>query len=90
MYISMGHMINLPIPKILDMEENPKLYTSFLLIISFIFLIWGYDIIKNGIKNIFYKMPNMDSLVGIGVLVNYLYSIYNAIFSIYGEIVVVQ
>ena len=85
MYISMGHMINLPIPKILDMEENPKLYTSFLLIISFIFLIWGYDIIKNGIKNIFYKMPNMDSLVGIGVLVNYLYSIYNAILVYMGD-----
>ena len=85
MYISMGHMINLPIPKILDMEENPKLYTSFLLIISSTFLIWGYDIIKNGIKNIFYKMPNMDSLVGIGVLVNYLYSIYNAIFVYMGD-----
>ena len=85
MYISMGHMINLPIPKILDMEENPKLYTSFLLIISSTFLIWGYDIIKNGIKNIFYKMPNMDSLVGIGVLVNYLYSIYNAILVYMGD-----
>ena len=63
-------------------KKKAEKYTNY---ISFIFLIWGYDIIKNGIKNIFYKMPNMDSLVGIGVLVNYLYSIYNAILVYMGD-----
>lgn len=79
MYISMAHMVNFKVPSLLDMHHNPKIYTAFLLSISSIFLIWGFDIIKNGIKNIFHKMPNMDSLVGIGVCVNYLFSLRNAV-----------
>ena len=79
MYISMGHMLNLPVPSILDMTIHPKIYTTVLMVITTLFLVWGWDIIKNGIKNILHKMPNMDSLVGIGVIVNYLYSFWNAI-----------
>lgn len=79
MYISMGHILNLPVPKILDMMYYPKIYTAFLLVVTTMFLIYGWDIIRNGIKNIIHKMPNMDSLVGIGVVVNYLYSLWNAI-----------
>lgn len=79
MYVSMAHMLNFKVPSLLDMHHNPKIYTAFLLSISSIFLIWAFDIIKNGIKNIYHKMPNMDSLVGIGVCVNYLFSLSNAI-----------
>lgn len=79
MYVSMGHMLNLPIPTILDASMNPNIYTTFLLIVTTLFLIFGKDIIRNGIKNIWHKMPNMDSLVGIGVIVNYAYSLYNSI-----------
>lgn len=63
MYVSMGHMINLPIPNFLNVEINPKNYTIFVFAVSFPFLIWGFDILKNGIKNIIHNMPNMDSLV---------------------------
>lgn len=63
MYVSMRHMFNFPIFDLLNVEINPKNYTIFLLIISFLFLIWGFDILKNGIKNIIHNMPNMDSLV---------------------------
>ncbi len=31
-------------------------------------MIYGYDILKNGYKNLIHKTPNMDTLVGIGVL----------------------
>lgn len=79
MYISMGHMLNLPIPELLDGMMHPKIYATTLLLLTTVFLIWGFDIIKNGIKNIIHKMPNMDSLVGIGVLVNFIYSAYNTI-----------
>lgn len=74
MYVSMGHMLNLPVPEFLNMMKNPIIYTSFLIVITTLFLIWGWDIIKNGIKNIVHKMPNMDSLVGVGVIVNFLKS----------------
>lgn len=82
MYISMGNMIGIPVPEIVNKMNNPIIYTSISIIITILFIIWGFDIIKNGIKNIIHKMPNMDSLVGIGVIVNFLYSLYNAI-SIY-------
>ena len=79
MYISMGQMLNLPIPKVLSMSENPKIYAITLLVLSLVFIFYGFDIIKNGIKNIIHKMPNMDSLVGVGVIVNFAYSIWNTV-----------
>ena len=85
MYISMGAMINLPVPEIIDMNKNPIIYSIVIAILSFVFLIYGFDIIKNGIKNIIHKMPNMDSLVGIGVIVNFLYSLWNTILVFQGE-----
>lgn len=85
MYVSMGHMLKLPIPTILDASINPNIYTIFLLIVTTLFLIFGKDIIQNGIKNIWHKMPNMDSLVGIGIIVNYAYSLYNSILVFRGD-----
>ncbi len=85
MYISMGMMINLPIPHFVDKMHNPKIYTTVQIVVTLLFITWGFDIIKNGIKNIIHKMPNMDSLVGVGVIVNFLYSLYNAILIYKGE-----
>lgn len=79
MYISMGQMINLPTPKILNMMESPQIYAITLMVLSLLFIVYGFDIIKNGIKNIVHKMPNMDSLVGVGVIVNFVYSLWNTV-----------
>lgn len=79
MYISMGQMINLPTPKVLNMMESPRVYAIALMVLSLLFIFYGFDIIKNGIKNIIHKMPNMDSLVGVGVIVNFVYSLWNTI-----------
>ena len=85
MYISMGAMINLPVPEIINMDKNPIIYSIVIAVLSFTFLIYGFDIIKNGVKNIIHKMPNMDSLVGIGVIVNFLYSLWNTILVFQGQ-----
>ena len=76
MYISMGHMINLPTFEIFNPHYNPQIYTSTLLILTLLFLTYGYDILKNGFKNLIHKIPNMDSLVMIGVSSSFLYSLY--------------
>lgn len=77
MYISMGHMVNLqPIP-FLDPHGYPINYTITLLIITICFVIYGWDIIRNGYKNLIHKTSNMDTLVGIGVIASLLYSFYN-------------
>ena len=76
MYISMGHMINLPIPKIFNPHYNPIIYTITLLGLTILFLIYGLDILKNGYKNLIHRIPNMDTLVTIGVISSFLYSVY--------------
>ena len=77
MYISMGHMINLPTITFLDPHTNTTNYMISLLVLTICFMIYGFDIIKNGYKNLIHKTPNMDTLVGIGVITSFLYSIYN-------------
>lgn len=75
MYISMAPMLGLP--AILNPNKNPYSYMITLLLLTTLFLIYGFDIIKNGYKNLIHKTPNMDTLVGIGVITSFLYSLYN-------------
>jgi Cu+-exporting ATPase len=77
MYISMGHMINLPTIPFLDPHTNTTNYMISLLLLTICFIVYGFDIIKNGYKNLIHKTPNMDTLVGIGVITSFLYSLYN-------------
>ena len=86
MYIAMGHMINLPTLNIIDMEQKPIGYTICLFIFAIVFIIYGFDIIRNGYKNLIHKTPNMDTLVSIGVLSSFLYSIYSMFLIIKGDI----
>ncbi len=85
MYISMGHMIGLPSLEILDMHKNPLIYTSVLLVLTIAFIIYGFDIIKNGYKNLIHKSPNMDTLVSIGILSSILYSLFSMFMIIQGH-----
>ena len=85
MYISMGHMINLPIFSFIDIKTNPINYSICLFLFAIAFMIYGYDILKNGYKNLIHATPNMDTLVGIGVLSSFLCSIYSMIMIINGH-----
>ncbi len=79
MYIAMGHMVNLPTIPLLDPHTNPIYYTICLALLTICFISYGWDILKNGYKNLIHKTPNMDTLVSIGVLASFLYSLYNMI-----------
>ena len=85
MYISMGNMFKITMPNIINMHFNPIIYSLSLAAITFLYFIYGFDIIKSGIKNLVHKMPNMDSLIMIGVIVNYLYSLFNMILVFKGD-----
>ena len=85
MYISMGHMLNLPTLKIIDPYSNPVNYCIVLLIFTIAFIVYGFDIIKNGYKNLIHKSPNMDTLVAIGVLSSFFYSLYSMYMIIKGN-----
>ena len=76
MYISMGHMIGLPMPDIINPHHNPSIYVITLFVLTILFLIYGFDILKNGYKNLIHRIPNMDTLVAIGVASSFIYSLY--------------
>lgn len=90
LYISMSHMIGLPVIPLLNMMTYPINYAISLFVLTTIVLILGKDIIKNGYKNLIHKTPNMDTLVMIGVLASYIYSIYETIQILKGHIMHVE
>ena len=90
LYISMSHMIGLPVISFLNMMTYPINYAISLFVLTTIVLILGKDIIKNGYKNLIHKTPNMDTLVMIGVLASYIYSIYETIQILKGHIMHVE
>lgn len=90
LYISMSHMVGLPVIPFLNMMIHPINYAILLLILTTIVILFGKDIIKNGYKNLIHKTPNMDTLVMIGVLASYVYSIYGTIRILQGHTMYVE
>lgn len=85
LYISMSHMIHLPVIPFLNMMNYPANYSICLFIFSLYFIYFGRDIIINGIKNIRYKSPNMDTLVTLGVISSFIFSTFNMIMILKGN-----
>ena len=76
LYVSMAHMVYLPQVPLLNMMEHQLNYAVCLALLTIIVLVLGRNILKNGIKNLIHKTPNMDTLVTIGVFASFLYSVY--------------
>ena len=85
LYISMSHMIYLPVIPFLHMINHPINYSVCLFIFSLYFIYFGKNIIINGIKNIKYKSPNMDTLVTLGVISSFIFSTFNMIMILKGN-----
>ena len=85
LYISMSHMVHLPVIPFLHMINFPINYSVCLFIFSLYFIFFGRDIIINGIKNIKYKSLNMDTLVTLGVISSFIFSTFNMIMILMGK-----
>ena len=85
MYISMGHMLKLPIISLIDMYKSPVNYGITIFLLTIPFLIYGMDIIISGAIKLINRQPNMDSLVSIGVIASFIYSFINLILIILGN-----
>ena len=85
LYVAMGSMVGLPEIPILSMHNYPINYAIVLLVLSIIAIIMGWGILKNGYKNLVHKTPNMDTLVGMGVLSSFIYSVYGTYMIIKGH-----
>ena len=75
-YISMGHMLNWPLPGIFHGTENALIFafTQFLLCLPVMIVNSKYY--KVGFKTLFKGSPNMDSLIAIGTSAATSYGIY--------------
>lgn len=75
-YISMGHMMNWPLPGwLLGMENAMSFaFTQFLLLIPVVFINFKY--FRVGFSTLFHGSPNMDSLIAIGSSAAAVYGIY--------------
>lgn len=85
MLLTMQHMIKIPIPSFLDMKKSPISYSIILFVLTIPYMIYSIDILKNGVKNAIHRMPNMDTLVSLGIVSSYLYSVVGVILILCGQ-----
>ena len=76
MYVSMGHMVGLPLPSFLDGVENGVsfAFTQLLFCLPVIYVNRKYFI--KGYQTLFHLAPNMDSLIAIGSTASLVYGIF--------------
>lgn len=76
MYLSMGHMAGLPLPKFLHAAHHAPafVFTQFLLTLPIVYVNRKYYF--SGLKSLFRGHPNMDALIAVGSLAAIIYGIY--------------
>ncbi|WP_291565630.1 MULTISPECIES: heavy metal translocating P-type ATPase [unclassified Clostridium] len=80
--ISMGSMVGLELPTIINPTDSPFNFALIQFILTTFVIFIGKKFFKVGFKSLIKGSPNMDSLISIGTLASYGYSIY-AMFEIY-------
>ncbi|AMC93918.1 ATPase [Erysipelothrix larvae] len=81
LYVVMGPMLfaNLPIPAFLDHMKHPYIFVIFQFVVAVIVMgIYRHTLIK-GFKALLNRAPNMDSLVAVGTLSAFTYSLYGSV-----------
>ncbi|MCE5220923.1 MAG: heavy metal translocating P-type ATPase [Clostridium sp.] len=74
--ITMGHMIGMPLPEIIDSLMNPLNFAIVQIVLTLPVMIMGYKFYAIGIKNLFKLSPNMDSLIAISTLAAFIYGLF--------------
>lgn len=79
MYVSMGHMLHLPLPFNLYETKNTLWFALTQIIILIPIVILNFSYFTSGYQKLFTLKPNMDSLISIGATASILYGIYATI-----------
>jgi Cu+-exporting ATPase len=79
LYISMGHMIDMPIPDIINPNNNALNFVLAQLILTIPIIVLSYKVYVEGFKVFFRGKPSVDTLVSAGVLVAFLYGIFGLV-----------
>ena len=83
--ISMGHMVGMPLPTVIDPMVNPLNFALIQLVLTLAVMFTGIKFYKVGIKNLFELSPNMDSLIAVGTFSAFAYGIFAIYKIIAGE-----
>lgn len=75
-YVSMGHMVSLPIPHFLHGIENALIFSFSQFLLALPVLIINKKFFTGGFKAFLNKAPNMDSLVAVGSGAALIYGIF--------------
>ena len=76
MYISMGHMMGIHLPDIVNPKKNAAIYSIVQLLLTIPVVYAGKDFFIHGFKNLVRKSPTMDSLIAMGASAAIIYSLY--------------
>ena len=77
MYVSMGSMLPtpLPLPELVQGASHPSNFALLQLLLTIPVLFYGRFFYSNGFSALFHGNPNMNSLVAVGSLVSFIYSL---------------
>ena len=75
-YISMGHMMGIHLPDIVNPKKNAAIYSIVQLLLTIPVVYAGRDFFIHGFKNLARKSPTMDSLIAMGASAAIIYSLY--------------
>ena len=76
-YVSMGHMVGMPLPNAIDPGNHPSAFVITQLILAVCVMFSGSDIYKNAYVSAIHKNVNMDTLISMGSLASFVYSLYS-------------
>jgi len=76
LYVSMGHMVGIALPTIVNPMSNPMNFAIAQLILLIPVMAAGYKFYTVGFRTLFKGSPNMDSLIAVGTSAAFLYGIY--------------
>ncbi|MGF1957532.1 copper-translocating P-type ATPase, partial [Enterococcus casseliflavus] len=73
--ISMGPMIDMPLPNIVDPMINAFNFSLLQLILTLPIMVVSWEYFQKGFKTLFKGHPNMDSLIALGTAAAFVYSL---------------
>ncbi|MBF4694330.1 cadmium-translocating P-type ATPase [Fusibacter sp. Q10-2] len=76
LYITMGHMLGLPLPEWMSMHEAPLTFGVLQLLLTMPVVYMGRSFYTVGFKTLWKRYPNMDSLIAIGTSAAILYGLF--------------
>ena len=79
LYISMGHMLGLPLPEFLSAEHHPLSFALIQAVLVVPALIAGRRFYSVGFRSLIKGAPNMDTLIALGTGASVLYSLWSTV-----------